>query len=204
MNNQLNKKIPPLSFKTKRLIVRPLQKSDYLGWKAAYLEALPRQNEFDESLLNKSKGKYSEFLKLYRLFETYKKQGVIYQLFAFDKKNNQLIGSTQYASIQRYNIQKSHLGYWIFNNYWRQGYGYELANGMIEHAFHKIKLHRLEAEIMPNNKPSIYLLKKLGMKRDGIRKKTAYVNGEWVDQIAFYINAEDRGLYNMKPNRILL
>jgi ribosomal-protein-alanine N-acetyltransferase len=75
---------------------------------------------------------------------------------------------------------------------------------MIDHAFKKVKLHRLEAEILPHNKISIKLSKKLGMSYEGIRKKCLYINGEWKDHKVYAITAEDRGIFNMKPNKRFL
>ena len=199
-----NKKIPPLSFLTKRLKVRALERFDYKVWKKAYINSLPNQNEFDESYLKPQDINYKNFLNIYKRFKNHTKNGVIYQFFAFYKKYGDLISSTQCALIQRFNVQKACLGFEIMNNHWRLGYGKELVNGMIEHTFRKLKLHRLEAEIIPSNFSSIKLVEKLGMKYEGLRRNAGYENGKWEDYSAYAITAEDRGIKNMKPNHTLL
>ncbi len=198
------KLVPPLEFKSDRLVLRPLKISDYESWIAGYKSLLPKQTEFDESFILRSDCKKENFKKLVTFFNNNIKKGEIYQLFAFDKSSSIIIGSAQYSLVQRYESQRAYLGYSVLNNHWERGYGFELANAMIDHAFKKVKLHRLEAEILPHNKISIKLSKKLGMSCEGIRKKCLYVNGEWKDHKVYAITAEDRGIFNMKPNKRFL
>lgn len=132
------------------------------------------------------------------------KKGQIFQLFAFHQETGEVIGSVQCSLIQRFDVQKAYLGYGVLNNHWRQGFGFEIADGMIDHAFQELKLHRLEAEILPSNIVSIQLSKKLGMTSEGIRRKSVYVDGEWQDHEVFAIIAEDRSILDMKPNKSLI
>lgn len=194
-------KVPRLSFSTSRLLVRPLGKHDFKEWKRAAENLLPKQSDFDEPFFARSELGYPRFLTLVNQLKRSAEQGLTYQLFAFDKTDSHLIGSVQCALIQRYDVQKAYLGYNILNNYWRMGYGYELAHAMIEHAFKSFKLHRLEAEVLPSNIVSIKLSKKLGMTYEGTRRRCLYVNGEWRDHKVFAVTAEDQGIQNMKPSR---
>jgi RimJ/RimL family protein N-acetyltransferase len=40
----------------------------------------------------------------------------------------------------------------------------------VDHAFHHLGLHRLEANIQPDNQASIHLVKKLGFRKEGFRR----------------------------------
>lgn len=49
--------------------------------------------------------------------------------------------------------------------------------------FEELKLHRIEAPIMPRNETSINVVSKLGFTNEGIAKKLIKVNGIWEDHI---------------------
>jgi ribosomal-protein-alanine N-acetyltransferase len=51
----------------------------------------------------------------------------------------------------------------------------------ITKAFQKIKLHRLEANIQPNNMSSKGLAKSVGLLYEGYSPKFLKINGEWRD-----------------------
>ena len=99
--------------------------------------------------------------------------------------------------------QRATLGYWIFNNHWRKGYGSELAKGIISHGIRQMKLNRLEAEIDSRNLPSIALCQKIGMVSEGIRRESLFEDGKWRNQQVFSITAKDLGIEDRPPDLTL-
>ena len=75
---------------------------------------------------------------------------------------------------------------WIFNkNYWRQGYAFESCKAMVEYAFNQLEAHKIFAEAIDSVK-SVGLMKKLGMRLEGIqRSQTKDNDGNWAD-LYFY------------------
>lgn len=71
---------------------------------------------------------------------------------------------------------------WIFNrNCWRQGYAYESCNAVIDYAFTERRAHKIFAETIDTVK-SVSLMKKLGMRLEGIqRSQTKDNHGNWAD-----------------------
>lgn len=65
--------------------------------------------------------------------------------------------------------------------------------------FKHLKLNRLEAAINLDNKKSIYLAKKIGMKKEGIKKRYWFEHGKWVDHLIYVANPEDVGLKGTRP-----
>lgn len=59
----------------------------------------------------------------------------------------------------------------------------EALHKAIEVVFTEYDLHRVEAPVMPKNKASIKVLKKLGFREEGITKQMLKVNGVWEDHI---------------------
>ncbi len=179
-------------FSTERFIARPLTPADYLAWSNAYDSMFPKQNEFDEE---KPKDlSRAAFLKLLKKNSDFRKRRIIYAYGIFEKKTGRLMGNLWVSLLVRYNVQSARIAYSIFNNYWKRGYGHEVADGAINFAFRKLKLHRLEAEIQAGNRGSIALAKSLGMQYEGVRRKAVYVDGKWLDHQIYAVVAEDRGI----------
>lgn len=57
------------------------------------------------------------------------------------------------------------IGYDIVSRYQGQGYATEMARGLIDWAFHQPNVHRVTAECLAGNVPSIRVLEKVGMER---------------------------------------
>jgi RimJ/RimL family protein N-acetyltransferase len=58
---------------------------------------------------------------------------------------------------------------------------------------------RLEAAINLDNKKSIRLVKAIGRRREGIKKRYWFEHGKWVDHLIYVANPEDIGLKASKP-----
>ena len=71
---------------------------------------------------------------------------------------------------------------WIFNrSYWRQGYAYESCLKVIDYVFDKLNAHKIMAEAIDGVK-SVSLMKKLGMKPEGVQRSHTKDNaGRWAD-----------------------
>ena len=82
---------------------------------------------------------------------------------------------------------------WIFNrDYWGKGYAFEACKAVIDYAFDKMDAHKIFAEAIDVTK-SVRLMKKLGMKQEGIqRSQTKDHAGNWADLHFYGILAEDR------------
>ena len=82
---------------------------------------------------------------------------------------------------------------WFFNrNYWRQGYAYEACKAVIDYAFDALNAHKIFAETIDGEK-SVNLMKKLGMKLEGIQRSQVKDNsGNWADLYLYCIFEKDR------------
>lgn len=73
------------------------------------------------------------------------------------------------------------IGWFINRKYWRQGYAYEACSSIIRYAFEELNAHKIIAETI-ENKRSINLMEKLGMKLEGIqRSQVKDIHGCWTD-----------------------
>jgi RimJ/RimL family protein N-acetyltransferase len=88
------------------------------------------------------------------------------------RSEKKVIGCLGFIRIDRF-TGKADIGYWLGKKYWRQGFGFEAVDALINFAFSKLKLHRLEAAIYAENRASQTLVKKLGFKKEGIRHRAS-------------------------------
>lgn len=95
----------------------------------------------------------------------------------------QVIGTCSISNIVRGVFQSCHMGYSVDRNFEGLGIMQELAQYTIEYVFDELKLHRIIANHMPQNKRSEALLKRLGFEREGYAKRFLQIDGEWEDHV---------------------
>ena len=75
---------------------------------------------------------------------------------------------------------------WFFNrNYWRKGFAYEACKAIINYAFDTLNAHKIFAETIDGEK-SVNLMKKLGMKLEGIQRSQIKDNSGNLADLYFY------------------
>jgi len=79
----------------------------------------------------------------------------------------------------------------LLPRYWGKGYATELATRIFQFGFNDLNLHRIEAGVATENEKSIRVLEKLGMTREGIRRKILPIRGEWKDNFHYAILEEE-------------
>lgn len=76
-----------------------------------------------------------------------------------------------------------HLGYKLDQAEVNKGYMTEAVRAVVEFAFNALLLHRIEANIIPTNYPSLRVVAKLGFYQEGIARKYLKINGSWCDHV---------------------
>lgn len=90
-----------------------------------------------------------------------------------DKCNDEIIGFVTLHSFDKANL-KAEIGYMLNRKYWGKKIMSEVGNIVINYGFNEIGLHRIEANIHPDNVASINLSLRLGFVKEGTRKDSAY------------------------------
>ena len=60
---------------------------------------------------------------------------------------------------------------------------HQALDAVIDFAFTTLKLHRLEADVDPDNAGSLGVLEKLGFEREGLFRDRWLLYGKWVDSV---------------------
>ena len=81
--------------------------------------------------------------------------------------------------------------YKILPGHWGRGYATEALSGLLDFGFKKLKLHRIEAGCAVDNTASAQVLEKVGMVKEGRKRKKLPIRGEWQDNFFYAILEED-------------
>lgn len=92
-----------------------------------------------------------------------------------------IVGVINLNNIVRGSFQNASLGYYVGKPYAGQGYMTEGLRAAVQFAFKNLGLHRLEANIQPNNAPSINLVKRCGFQHEGFSPRFLFIAGAWRD-----------------------
>ena len=104
---------------------------------------------------------------------------------------NKIIANANFTNIEREVFQNSRLGYSIHHEYQKQGLIKELVNCGLNLVFNLIKLHRVEANYIPDNIASEKVLETNGFQKIGISKAYLKINDTWADHQLSAITRED-------------
>lgn len=115
-----------------------------------------------------------------------------YAFGIFLQKGDTLIGRIALSNIVRGAWQNATLGYFLDQKHNGMGYTSTAVGLVVRYAFSsRIKLHRVQAGVMPRNLASIRVLEKNGFRHEGLSKRYLQINGVWEDHLIFALTRED-------------
>jgi [ribosomal protein S5]-alanine N-acetyltransferase len=93
-----------------------------------------------------------------------------------------IAGVINISEIVRGAFQSAYLGYCAVARFAGHGLMTEALQLALGHAFDRLGLHRVEANIQPGNTPSIRLVERAGFRREGYSPRYLKIAGRWRDQ----------------------
>ncbi len=102
-----------------------------------------------------------------------------------------LIGCINLNEIVRGSFQSAYLGYYGFEPFAGQGLMKQAMKLVLAEAFTTHGLHRLEANVQPNNERSTHLLRSLGFRLEGYSPRYLQIGGQWCDHERYAFTVED-------------
>jgi ribosomal-protein-alanine N-acetyltransferase len=102
-----------------------------------------------------------------------------------------LAGQVTVDNIVRGALRSGHLGYWVDAAVAGRGVASLAVALVCDHAFGPVGLHRLQADIRPENRPSRRLVERLGFRQEGLFRSYLDIDGAWRDHLAYSLLAED-------------
>lgn len=94
------------------------------------------------------------------------------------------------------NLEKEHkkaeLGFWLLPDFWGKGYIREALKPVLDYAFQKLELHRIEAYVETENKSSQKTLQKMDFQQEGVLRDMEIKNGRFISVVVYARLNENR------------
>jgi ribosomal-protein-alanine N-acetyltransferase len=103
------------------------------------------------------------------------------------------------SQIVRRLFQSAYMGYYAVQPYAGQGYMTEGLQLVLRHTFVTLKLHRVEANIQPENVASIALVKRAGFRLEGYSPRYLKISGRWRDHERWAMTIDDWQRLRRRP-----
>jgi ribosomal-protein-alanine N-acetyltransferase len=105
--------------------------------------------------------------------------------------SNELAGVININEIVRGTFCSGYLGYYAFVPHNGCGYMTRGLRTVVSQAFRTLRLHRLEANIQPENEFSRRLIQRLGFRQEGVSSRYLKVAGRWRDHERWALTVEE-------------
>jgi ribosomal-protein-alanine N-acetyltransferase len=176
-----------------RVLLRPLEAGDHDAWRTIRVrsrdwlepwEPLPEPGSRDPVIDRDAFRARCGAWERQRQFDT----AYGFGLFLLD---GTLVGEVSLGSVLRGPFQSSFIGYWIDRDHAGCGYTPEGVALIIRYGFEELRLHRMEAAIVPRNAKSRRVAAKLGLRDEGTAVSFLQIQGVWEDHVRYAITLED-------------
>jgi len=117
--------------------------------------------------------------------------GSLVPLWITLKETGEIIGRVSFFNFAFGGMMSCACGYHLDKEHTGKGYMTEALKGAMAFVFDEYKMHRIEAFIVPDNEPSLNLVKRCGFHYEGKRFSYMHINGKYRDHEAFYILEDD-------------
>jgi ribosomal-protein-alanine N-acetyltransferase len=104
---------------------------------------------------------------------------------------DRLVGQMNVSNVTRGALRSCSVGYWIDSAVAGRGITPTALALVLDHCLTEARLHRVEVDIRPENRPSLRVVEKLGLRREGYFERFLDIGGAWRDHVAFAITAEE-------------
>jgi ribosomal-protein-alanine N-acetyltransferase len=178
-----------MKLETKRLILRPPKLSDANDIFEGFSNLNVLKFIFNIPYPYKLKDTIS-WIKKHLKYQ--KKKKIDKYEFCLELKNTKKVIGIVGLSINWKN-KVAETGSWISEDYWKQGYVTEAKIAVLDFAFNKLKIRKLESATLKENIASKTALKKLGFKKEGLLRKKIIspITGKIHDQCRFGLLKEE-------------
>lgn len=135
---------------------------------------------------------YQAFLLRAYLQQFLKSEGLRYHLF--EKTDpERIIGCVAFSHIRLGEERSCIISYKLAMDKQHLGYATEAIRYLIPILSEEFSMHRIEADILPNNVNSVRLARQLGFEYEGIAKSSHRIQGIWRDHARYALILKENG-----------
>ena len=104
--------------------------------------------------------------------------------------DGRLRGQVTVSSIAWGAFRSGSVGYWVDEAVAGRGI-VPCAVAMVTDHCVSVGMNRLEVNIRPENGPSLTVVRKLGLRQEGLRRRLLHIDGDWRDHLSFAVTADE-------------
>ena len=109
-----------------------------------------------------------------------------------------MVGTCGFTSFNC-SADSAEVGYVLNPDYWGKGIATEALRCVLKFGFEELKLHRIEAKFIEENKRSLRVMEKVGMTFEGVCREGMLIKGKYVNVgICSILRSEWESLQNRK------
>lgn len=112
-----------------------------------------------------------------------------YSFVAEHLEDGELVAFLSLSQVFRGPFLNAYAGWRVSTPYTGKGIGSEAVTALLDLAFTPIPgglgLHRVQANVIPTNTPSVRLARRVGFREEGYAKQYLEIAGEWQDHLMF-------------------
>ncbi len=102
-----------------------------------------------------------------------------------------LVGGITVGGLTRGAFDNAHVGYWIDARVAGRGVTTLALALVLDHCFGPVGLHRVEANVRPENEASLRVVRKLGFHEEARHRRYLFIDEAWRDHLGFALLVED-------------
>jgi ribosomal-protein-alanine N-acetyltransferase len=109
-------------------------------------------------------------------------------------EDGRIAGFFNLSAIVRGVFNSAYASWYVNVEFARRGYGTEGVRALLDLAFSTprgLGLHRVQANIIPDNAASIRLAERVGFRKEGIARRYLYIAGGWQDHVMYARTVEE-------------
>lgn len=158
-----------------------------------FIDAMQRSHEIHQNWVKPPKTNEEFNLYLDKFADDNNYSFIVYDDYNPDK----ILGVINITQIVRGLFQNGFLSYYTTIYGANKGIMSKGLRLVIDYAFNQLKLHRLEANIQPDNLKSIKFILNNGFEYEGYSKQYLYINGSWKDHARYALLNNSLDVTNM-------
>ena len=108
-----------------------------------------------------------------------------------ERASGNVAGVVNVSEIVRGAFQSAYLGYYAMRAAAGRGLMTAGLRAAVNYAFTTLDLHRVEANVRPENLPSLALIQRVGFRKEGYSARYLFLDGAWRDHERWAICRED-------------
>jgi len=171
------------------VLLRPLRQRDAAAWREVRTRNAGWLGPWESTLPGSQDERPATFGAMVRRMRTEAREG---RNLAFAIcSEGRFVGQITLGGITWGSLRAAYIGYWIDQAVAGRGVTPTAVALVCDHAWQRMRLHRIEINVRPENAASLRVVEKLGFRSEGLRPHYLHIDGQWRDHLSFALNADE-------------